>query len=342
MKINSLSILFFLAFFLILFLSCNRKEIIAESKIIGKNGLFINTDSIHLIKTDSINLQEGIDLFTQKRYDRARNLLLLSSKSRDIAIRTQSFLYLNSLEVELRNYAQALVYLEEYHRQAMMLYHQAVKAEKEIQNHKVTIYQAIEDFDKQQSKTFFWSICLLIGLMALIGFITIYFYQQRKHTHVYLENKQNELDELNRIIELNQHKTKKTNHNAYLLQANTFMKTPIYEEITELGKQKKDKNIKILTYNKQDTLKEELDRIFDDFIQDLKDREANLTENDIKLCCLSLLPLTTLTKALCYGSTEINIIKQRKHQIKKKLANKPENLSLFEFIFATRKEDKKQ
>lgn len=342
MKINSLFIFFSLAFFLMLFLSCNRKEIIAESKITGKNVPFIHTDSIHFTKTDSVNLQEGIDLLAQKKYDKARKLLLLSSKSGDVAIKIQSFLYLNSLEVELKNYAQALVYLEAYHHQAMDLYHKAVKAEKEIQNHKVTIYQAIEDFDKQQSKTFFWSICLLIGLMALIGFITIHFYRQKKHTHVYIKNKQNELDELNRIIELNQHKTKKTNRNAYLLQATAFMKTPIYEEIIELGKQKKDKNIKILTYNKQDILKEELDRIFNDFIQDLNDSEANLTENDIKLCCLSLLPLTTLTKALCYGSTEINIIKQRKHQIKKKLANKPENLSLFEFIFATRKEEKKQ
>lgn len=115
------------------------------------------------------------------------------------------------------------------------------------------------------------------------------------------------------------------------------MQTSIYRKIRQLeNKNKNRKDISILTYEKQDHLQRELKRSFSDFMKDLEKCGAKLTTNDIKLCCLSLLPLTAPGKAICFGACETNGIKQRKHYIKKKMAKESDNRSLFDFIFTPR------
>jgi hypothetical protein len=80
----------------------------------------------------------------------------------------------------------------------------------------------------------------------------------------------------------------------------------------------------------------ELAARFADFAATLREGWPTLTTGDVKLCCMSLLPLTPFARALCFGSTETNIIKQRKHTIKKKLAADTRGRALFDFIFEAR------
>lgn len=327
---SSIQVLLILSFSLF-FSSCDGNKAAIQTEMTRENDKLAYTN-------DSTKLQKGISLLNQKSYEEARKYLLSSSQSTDIAIQSESFLYLNALEIDLENYSQSLYYLEEYHRLAMILFGRAVEAEKEIRNHKENIYQAIEEFDKQQNKSYLVSIFIVCAILITGISIMLYYNSKKKHTHLYLEKTHSELKELNSQIESNKNKTKKLRYNTYLIQADVFMKTSIYEEILELGEQKKGREMMILNNRKQNILDEELNKIFREFIDDMMQIDSNLTENDLKLCCLSLLPLNSRTKAICYGSTEINIIKQRKHQIKKKMSRKPENLLLFDFIFTTREQ----
>jgi len=327
-KSRLINLSFFLSF-LIVCVGCNNRDIVSEYKTIGKDPDFTYI-------TDSTHLHEGIISLKNKEYEQARNHFLLSSQSSHLTIKTESFLYLNTLEIELKNYSQASQYLEEYHRNAMLLFKRAMDAENEINNHKNSIYQAINRFDRQRNTTYLIFLIFLVGIVIFGIGITFYYRSKKKKTHMYIERKQYELHEINSTIESNQKKSKSLKYNSYLILADTFMKTSIYHEISVLGEQKKTNDIKILSYARQEILNKEINKVFHEFIQELKHLDANLTDNDIKLCCLSLLPINSLAKAICYGSTEVNIIKQRKYQIKKKILINPENKPLFEFIFVSR------
>jgi hypothetical protein len=49
---------------------------------------------------------------------------------------------------------------------------------------------------------------------------------------------------------------------------------------------------------------------------------------------LSLAGLSSFGRALCFGSTETSIVKQRKHKIKRKMATNEGGRQLFEFIYS--------
>jgi ribosomal protein L29 len=115
-----------------------------------------------------------------------------------------------------------------------------------------------------------------------------------------------------------------------------FKKKNIYSKIIELSTQKKDKDIKILTYQEQDILDQEIKKTFSRFINDLKSTYPTLTDDDIKLCCLSLLNLGTYAISLCFTVSGSNTIKQRRHRIKCKMADDSENSFMYDFIFNKR------
>jgi tetratricopeptide (TPR) repeat protein len=124
-----------------------------------------------------------------------------------------------------------------------------------------------------------------------------------------------------------------------LLKKNTdrscehFKKSPIYSKIMELSTQKKDKNVKRLTYQEQETLDQEIKRVFYDFIHELKNTFPSLTDDDFKLCCLSLLQLNLYTISLCFTVSGTNTIKQRRRRIKLKMSGDSENSFMYDFIF---------
>jgi hypothetical protein len=121
-----------------------------------------------------------------------------------------------------------------------------------------------------------------------------------------------------------------------LIDAEIFKQTPIWAEVSALAAQPSGRDAKVLTTARQEVLDAELAVRFADFAGTLRGGYPSLTAGDVKLCCLSLLPLTPFGRALCFGSTETNIVKQRKHTVKKKLAVDARGQALFDFIFEPR------
>lgn len=274
-----------------------------------------------------IHLDEGMRLLKEKDFEAARHHLKLSSGSEDILVRAESFLYLNALEMELQNYDTASVYLQKYHHEALGIFFQAIEAEKEIRFHKEDIGRSMEVLDKRRNK----NIVAFAVMGSLIIALVVILYLRRKRSvkhkagrNIAHDNNPAEEQALQLACQ------------SYLIQAEIFKQTPIYTEIIGLAEQERNTDTKILNFRRQEVLDEELRRVFSKFAEKLKSQYL-LTDNDIKLCCLSLLPLSTFSKALCYGSTEINIIKQRKHHIKRKMGGKSsEGILLFRFIFEPR------
>ncbi|WP_298646615.1 hypothetical protein [uncultured Proteiniphilum sp.] len=286
------------------------------------------------LQVDSLYLRKGKDCIEKLNYDSARIYLLKSAESNDTPIKTESYLYLNFIETRLQNYDIALHYLEQYHKNAMLLFYRAIEIEDSVRNHKENIDNIIYSIDRQ-NKTKLQLVILFCVILLLIILLLIYL--QQKDLFIFSKRRTVELEKLNSAIQSKKDVSQSLSYNAYLLQAKIFEQTPIYAEIKELEKQNKGRDMRVLSYEKQDQLQRELDSLFENFQEDLRGIDAKLTQNDIKLCCLSLLPINSFAKALCFGSTEINIIKQRKYHIKKKMSEESDNVLLFDFIFSVRR-----
>ena len=286
---------------------------------------------------DFVFLQKGIFLLKENQLDSARYYLLISSESANVPMKVKSFFYLNLIEVHLGNYEQSIIYLEQYHNNAVILYNQANKDELYAKQQK-DLQEILSSIKQEKEKTIYY----ITALMIIVFFIFCYFlYLQNKKGRFFFKQKKEELKKLDAVINLKIEKSQTIAYNNFLIEADVFKKSPVYPEIKQLELLKKDNNTKVLTYEKQLQLEKEIEKIFPNFIQELTNSKSNLTSNDIKLCCLSLLPLTTFAKALCFGSTETNVIKQRKHNIKKKMTMESDNLFLFNFIFSFKKAESK-
>ncbi len=292
---------------------------------------------------DETALELGLELFHRDEFDPARKQLLVSARSRDAYIRAESFLYLNALETELGNYDTARAYLERYHAETMSLMRRATHAEQQMT-------ERMARLDRRNN--------LIIGGLVLVGLalIAVWLVVQRRRSDVTSRRKATEHStDFAEVLGsphggaggaesgggtisqslLASDRNRIENRQPYLDEAEVFRQTPIYAEIVELSNQKADRNARVLSLVRQDDLDGELERSFAQFRKFLREEYSALTAGDIKLACLSLVPLTSFGRALCWGSTETNIIKQRKHQIKKKLST-PSGRALFEFIFSLR------
>jgi hypothetical protein len=123
---------------------------------------------------------------------------------------------------------------------------------------------------------------------------------------------------------------------SYLAGAEVFKQTPIYAEIAALAMQTQGRNARVLSHARQEALDVELAETFAEFATELRAVCPSLTAGDVKLCCLSLTGLSSFGRALCFGSVETNVVKQRKHKIKRKLTTDDVGRQLFDFIFSPR------
>lgn len=215
----------------------------------------------------------------------------------------------------------------------MLLYKKSQEIEAETRNHKDFVDKRIatfEDRSNSREKTLVDFLCslLLVGLF--------WAYLRHKKNHLFYKRGENKLKSLDSEIYSKTKEIKEIEYSSFLLQADIFVQTALFAELKELEAQPRTKDAKVLSYEKQKMLQNEIDRIFNKFCEMLYSIDLKLTLNDIKLCCLSLLPLDSYAKALCFVSTEISVVKQRKHYIKKKMLSSPENKELFDFIFAKR------
>jgi hypothetical protein len=219
-------------------------------------------------------------------------------------VRAESFLYLNALEIQLENYDAAMVYLQDYHTQALKLYEMALHENARI--------------EERHNK-----MIIGLGCVVFLSVVCMLFFMRRKFAlfRKVLTPGQS-LDESPRVDI--------SDWERYLADVARFRATAIYSEIAGLAGQSPGRKARVLSLSRQNALDRELAVVFAHFSVRLQREYPSLTPGDIKLCCLSLAGLSSWGRALCFGSTETNIIRQRKHNIKQKL-----NPALFEFIFSS-------
>jgi len=269
--------------------------------------------TVKLLSPDTVALVEGRRLLDEERYDLARERLMKSAVSPNAPIRIESYMRLHALETRLENHAAALTWLEMYHVEAMALFRQTLDAEERMDDHTERIARSVSDLR--------WLVAVIVCVVA--SAIAVAVWLRGRH----VPKPTARAERLRRNSSAWRH---------HLESGEAFMKTPVYAEVAELERQPADRHARVLSHSRQEALDGELARVFHRFIAELRTECPSLTDGDVKLCCLSLVPLSSFGRALCFGSTETNIIKQRKHKIKRKMDTREDAHSLFEFIFAPR------
>jgi hypothetical protein len=271
-----------------------------------------------ILSADTLSLFEGRRLYDEGRYELAREQLMKSAGSTSIYIRTESFLYLNAIEMDLGNWDAARPWLERYHAEAVKLFRQTADVQRRITIHTEQTERSIVSLR--------WIMAGIVCALALLAVLAI---RERR-----------------RRISAAQNRAERTGQSAappdpavwrrHLANAEMFMRTQIYAEIAGLALQTPDRSAKVLSHARQEVLDAELTETFAAFTAELRADYPSLTAGDVKLCCLSLSGLSSFGRALCFGSTETNIVKQRKHKIKQKLTADEGGRRLFDFIFTPR------
>ncbi len=280
---------------------------------------------------DSLYIAEAGRLINDSLYDEARILLQQAEKNENIRIKAAYYFQMTILEERLGNLEAAYANFVEYHN-----YTEAIFKEE----HRALLRQ-----EAKQARLHY-SLIIVFSLIFVTSFFVFYKLHQKKtkqqnEIQCLLDQYKNgeiELNQLDELIESKKCYSIQLTFLPYLIQADLFKETSLYTEIQTLGRQTKNTDARVLNYNKQEQLRTELQKFFPTFVSDLNTRASKLTEKDIQLCCLSLLPINNFTKALCFGSTDTNIIKQRKFQIRKKMLDDSYCQLLFEFIFDKRSE----
>jgi hypothetical protein len=271
-----------------------------------------------ILSADTLSLFEGRQLYGEGEYELARAQLMKSAGSTSTYIRAESFLYLNAIEMELRNWDAARPWLERYHAEAVKLFRQTADAQERITIHTELTERSIASLR--------WIMVGIVGALALLTVLAIREHRRRMSTA------QNGAERTGRSAD----PPDPAVCQRHLANAEIFMRTPIYAEIAGLALQTPGKSAKVLNHARQEVLDAELAETFAEFTAELRAGYPSLTAGDVKLCCLSLSGLSSFGRALCFGSTETNIIKQRKHKIKQKLTADEGGRRLFDFIFAPR------
>lgn len=271
--------------------------------------------------SDSVRLARGLDLFGQDRFEEAREELYISARSDDAYTRAESFLYLNALETELGNHAAARAHLERYHAETVRLMRQADEARLQMDRRMVRLARRGN---------------LLVGGFVFVGLVVIgvWVYFTRRQPPQGPQANATQTRVASQLV--HRPPGEVWGDETIFAEALEFSQTEIYAELVELSAQRPDRNAKVLSLARQEVLDDELEAAFPEFRRRLRSEFPALTAGDVKLCCLSLVPLSSFGRALAFGSTETNIIKQRKHLIKKKLCVDPSGPAVFEFVFAVR------
>ncbi len=265
---------------------------------------------------DTLALVEGLELFERGNYEGARVQLRESAKSESTWIRAESFLYLNALEMELGDYDAASLHLNRYHAETMRLMREASER----------MARQTARLRRRQE------IIVVVGIVFAVVVIGGGVWSRRARRRA--GSVEGAAGAAGSPVAA--HALREEDRALWMAAAEEFGRTEIWTEIAALAAQKPGREARVLTTARQEVLDAELAAAFAGFAEALREGWPALTGGDVKLCCLSLLPLSPFGRAICFGSTETNIVKQRKHTIKKKLAGDERSRAMFDFIFGPR------
>lgn len=297
----------------------------------GEEGCYFNLGDLYL--------SEG--KFDSAKYYLEKSLLDTDLYQKRVTCRSLAY-----LEKELGNFENAFHYIEEcvditdslYDEEKMMeIGHLVYKhnAETQVKNEHVKAQRSI-------------GISIVVGI--ILCFVVIVIYQnrlnERKRLQLQYEQSSKDMDYKQSVLQQNiednrtmiaflqkgQKDTKEEikqreqtiaqlKEEKLRLRNWLFEQSDIYKKVYAISQQTdiEEKKRKVLTTVEQDKLQQTIFGIYEEYVSYLKKEYPRLMEKDILLLCLQKTKLSSLTIALCFGSTNTQAINQRRSRLKDRM-----------------------
>lgn len=297
----------------------------------GEEGCYFNLGDLYL--------SEG-------KFDSAKYYLEKSLLDTDLYQKRDSYRSLAYIEKELGHFENAFQYIEEYvnitnslndEEEIMQIGHLVYKhnAETQVKNEHVKAQRSI-------------GISIIVGI--ILCFVVIVIYQnrlnERKRLQLQYEQSSKDMDYKQSVLQQNiednrtmiaflqqgQKDTKEEikqreqtiaqlKEEKLRLRNWLFEQGDIYKKVYAISQQTdiEERKRKVLTTVEQDKLQQTIFGIYEEYVSYLKKEYPRLMEKDILLLCLQKTKLSSLTIALCFGSTNTQAINQRRSRLKDRM-----------------------
>lgn len=287
------------------------------------------------------------DLFlSEGKYDSSRYYLEKSLLDTNLYQKRDSYRSLAYLEKELGNFENAFYNLEEFvniedslydERKMQEIGHLVYKhnAEMQVKNEHVKAQRSI-------------GVSVVVGIIICLLVILVYQNRLNERKRLQLQYEQSSKDMGYKQSVLQQNIEDNRTMIAFLQQGQKdtkeeikqreqtiaqlkeeklrlrnwlFEQSDIYKKVYAISQQTdiEEKKRKVLTTVEQDKLQQTIFGIYEEYVSYLKKEYPRLMEKDILLLCLQKTKLSSLTIALCFGSTNTQAINQRRSRLKDRM-----------------------
>lgn len=272
------------------------------------------------------------DLYTQKKeYGKAREYIDMAYMHRTPERKlTGTFLYRSYiLEKALGNYPLALDYYEQYvdHADSIANLHARTDVLKVERRYKyVDLLNNNKELEIENQSIFI--ICILFLLVSLFLYILYICRITLKNKHI--QDQRRKISDANQALQEKEIAVKGLNADIMNIRENILKNSAVYKKIIKNSQSVEDAKKYPLTDQEWLTLKETLKTTYFFFIDNLQDRFSNLTEDEIRFCCLLKIGLNSQQLAILLNIQSTSVSHKRYRIMKKgKLENTKTTLEEF-------------
>ena len=274
------------------------------------------------------------DLYTRKKdYEKTREYIeMVSMRCTPKCKLTGGLLYqLYLLEKEQGNYFLSLNYYEQYVNYADSIADLQARADVLKVERRYEYADLLNDNNELENRNQ-WIVIACVSLLVVSLFLLVLYKYRIALKNEYILNQQKRISEANQALQEKEFAVKGLNDDILNIRENILRSSAVYKKIIKNSQSIEEAKKYPLTDQDWLTLKEILKTTYFLFIDNLQNQIPNLTEDEIRFCCLLKIGLNSQQLSILLNIQSASVSHKRYRIMKKGQLENPD-ITLEKFIF---------
>jgi tetratricopeptide (TPR) repeat protein len=274
------------------------------------------------------------DLYTRKKdYEKTREYIeMVSMRCTPKCKLTGGLLYqLYLLEKEQGNYFLSLNYYEQYVNYADSIADLQARADVLKVERRYEYADLLNDNNELENRNQ-WIVIACVSLLVVSLFLLVLYKYRIALKNEYILNQQKRISEANQALQEKEFAVKGLNDDILNIRENILRSSAVYKKIIKNSQSIEEAKKYPLTDQDWLTLKEILKTTYFLFIDNLQNQIPNLTEDEIRFCCLLKIGLNSQQLSILLNIQSASVSHKR-YRIMKKGQLENTDITLEKFIF---------
>ena len=274
------------------------------------------------------------DLYTRKKdYEKTREYIeMVSMRCKPKCKLTGGLLYqLYLLEKEQGNYFLSLNYYEQYVNYADSIADLQARADVLKVERRYEYADLLNDNNELENRNQ-WIVIACVSLLVVSLFLLVLYKYRIALKNEYILNQQKRISEANQALQEKEFAVKGLNDDILNIRENILRSSAVYKKIIKNSQSIEEAKKYPLTDQDWLTLKEILKTTYFLFIDNLQNQIPNLTEDEIRFCCLLKIGLNSQQLSILLNIQSASVSHKR-YRIMKKGQLENTDITLEKFIF---------